>query len=211
MQLVFDSTNWNTPQKVSFVANAELGSDPLFGMINHTLSNEDTITGTISQAVNDFSSIHLDQAVISDLDLTGATIKIIEGFGKGQMRGIESIDGATLNLRTAWNIVPDATSVYEILLVDGQPLTNGNVIDAINKTTTVVGEVAFGVNNPGGDLRGATLQITGGTGAGQERLIMSNTTDTLVLNKPWTTALDDSSEFQILRYGAVKIDRKSVV
>jgi Ca2+-binding RTX toxin-like protein len=205
VQLVFDSTNWNTPQKVSFVANAELGSDPLFGMINHTLSNKDSITGTISEAVNDFSNIRLDQAVTSDLDLTGATIKITEGFGKGQMRGIESIDGATLNLRTAWNIVPDATSVYEILLVDGQHLTSGNVIDAINKTTAGVNGTAFGVNNPGGDLRGATLQIIGGTGAGQERLIMSNTADTLVLNKPWTTALDDSSQFQILRYGAVKM------
>ena len=210
VQLVFDSTNWNTYQKVSFVANAELGSDPLVGMINHTISSEDTLTGTISEAVNDFATIRLDQALTSDIDLTGATIKITEGLGKGQIRGIESLDGALLNLRTAWNIVPDATSVYEIDLVDGETIRTGQILEASNNTTAIVNGTEFGVNNPGGDLRGATLQITSGTGAGQERLIMSNTADSLVLNKPWTTALDDSSQFQILRYGAVKTQSVTV-
>ncbi|RKZ88438.1 MAG: hypothetical protein DRR16_04890, partial [Candidatus Parabeggiatoa sp. nov. 3] len=210
VQLVFDSTNWNTYQKVSFVANAALGSDPLVGMINHTISSEDTLIGTISEAVNDFATIRLDQALTSDIDLTGATIKITEGFGKGQIRGIESLDGALLNLRTAWNIVPDATSVYEIDLVDGETIRTGQIVEASNNTTAIVNGTEFGVNNPGGDLRGATLQITSGTGAGQERLIMSNTADSLVLNKPWTTALDESSQFQILRYGAVKTQSVTV-
>jgi len=201
-QLVFNSTNWNAPQTVTFVANAELGSEPLFGKINHTISSDDTITGAITEAVNDWPTINLDQTIAADL--TGATITITDGLGSGQTRGIETVVGTGLNLRTAWNIVPDATSVYTITLVDGQIAATGNVMEAANNTTVAVNGANFGLNNTGGDLRGATLQITQGSGAGQERLIMSNTADSLVLNKPWTSSLDDSSQFQILRYGAVQ-------
>jgi Ca2+-binding RTX toxin-like protein len=205
IQLVFDSSNWNVSQSVSFMANnSVVGSDSLFGTINHTISSMDSIIGTISSAANDSPLISLDQAIAPDLELTGATIKITEGLGKGQVRGIDVANGSILELRTAWNIVPDATSVYEITLADDQTSVNGQVLNAANKTIVTVNGTSFGLDNAGGELRGATLQITGGAGAGQERLIMSNTADTLVLNKPWTTSLDSSSEFQILRYGAVK-------
>ncbi|MDM8557941.1 LEPR-XLL domain-containing protein [Candidatus Parabeggiatoa sp. HSG14] len=205
IQLVFDSTNWNIAQTVSFMANNNVvGSESLSGVINHTISSVDSIIGTISSAANDSPIISLDQAVPSNLELTGATIKITEGLGKGQVRGIDVANGSILELRTAWNIVPDATSTYEITLADDQTSVNGQVVNAANKTIVTVNGTGFGLDNAGGELRGATLQITGGAGAGQERLIMSNTAETLVLNKPWTTSLDNSSEFQILRYGAVK-------
>jgi Ca2+-binding RTX toxin-like protein len=205
IQLVFDSTNWNVAQTVSFIANNEVvGSDSFSGVINHTISSEDSIVGTINRAVNDAPIIRLDQIISTDVELTGATIKITDGLGKGQIRGIEVANGSTLALRTAWNIVPDATSVYEITLADGQTLTDGQVVQAANNTIVTVNGAGFGLGNAGGELRGATLQIIGGAGAGQERLIMSNTADTLVLNKPWTTSPDSSSEFQILRYGAVQ-------
>jgi hypothetical protein len=45
--------------------------------------------------------------------------------------------------------------------------------------------------------KGGTVRIARGTGAGQERTIVSNDTDTVTVNQPWAPALDSSSVFVI--------------
>ncbi len=47
-------------------------------------------------------------------------------------------------------------------------------------------------------LKGKTLQITGGTGSGQKRLIASNTSSQIVPDVGWTTIPDSSSTYNIL-------------
>lgn len=45
--------------------------------------------------------------------------------------------------------------------------------------------------------KGKVVKITGGTGAGQERYIVSNTADTLTIGKAWTTNPDGTSTYAI--------------
>lgn len=50
------------------------------------------------------------------------------------------------------------------------------------------------------DLTGATIKITGGTGAGQELTIASNTANTINVQPDWTTVPDGTSTFEIVNY-----------
>jgi hypothetical protein len=48
------------------------------------------------------------------------------------------------------------------------------------------------------NLKGHFVKITAGRGVGQERVIVSNTEDTIVVAKKWTTSINSTSVFQIL-------------
>jgi len=52
-----------------------------------------------------------------------------------------------------------------------------------------------------GDFSDGYVAIVGGTGAGQMRPILSNTSDTLTLDTAWTTILDSTSEYVAVRSG----------
>lgn len=51
------------------------------------------------------------------------------------------------------------------------------------------------------ERRGATVRITRGAGAGQERVVDSNSTTTLTLTQPWTVAPDTTSFFVVCESG----------
>src|SRR5262249_221298 len=84
------------------------------------------------------------------------------------------------------------------LLIKTNVLASGTVgEDAAVGATTL--KASFGTNH----FSGKTVRITCGAGAGQVRTIVSNTDDTLTLDRAWTTALDsddpeNSSTYQIL-------------
>lgn len=63
-------------------------------------------------------------------------------------------------------------------------------------TTTLTDTGAFG-----GSYAGGYVAITAGTGAGQMRSILSNTSDTLTLNSPWTTTPDATSDYVAVQPG----------
>jgi Ca2+-binding RTX toxin-like protein len=226
VQLTFTNENWNTPQNVTFSANddgvAEGTNGTQYGNITYSIASEHSsnslpflLNGSGATFVNDHPTIELPDGTIlpTDGSLIGGTIKITSGLGEGQTRGIEDYDepADTLELVTSWNIVPDSSSSFEIRTADGELVdgATGQVVAAGNNTTmTLAGAFSdafpLATDNYQGDLRGATLEIVSGTGAGQERLIMSSTSDTVTLNKPWFSAPDASSVYQIQTYSAVK-------
>ncbi|MEH6588207.1 MAG: LEPR-XLL domain-containing protein [Halioglobus sp.] len=186
---------------------------------------EFVISGKVKDSSNQSPIItleNLSDTLPSDGSLIGGTIKIIDGDGEGQERGIGGYDAENskivLELITSWNIEPDGSndkvdadgnklpSTFEIRLVGGKIIT-GEIVDGENRTTinTPPGKLPNSEGGPeGGALRGATVEIIKGTGIGQERLIMQSTDEQLTLNKPWETPLDDTSVYQIQSYSAVK-------
>jgi hypothetical protein len=87
---------------------------------------------------------------------------------------------------------------YKIVgTLDLSTLTSGSNAGTFDsgaaRAATKTGET-WTVNN----LKGHFVKITAGRGAGQERVIVANTVDTITVAKKWTTSINNTSVFQIL-------------
>ena len=71
--------------------------------------------------------------------------------------------------------------------------TGGNTVTTLNDTTQLFWQA--------NQWAGATVQITGGTGAGQVRTIASNTTNQLTVSTAWSVPPDNTSAYAILMPG----------
>lgn len=115
---------------------------------------------------------------------TGRKVRITKGTGAGTEMVIASNTATTLNF-TAQSFTPDQTSVYVILDSYGVVTTGG--------TTTLTDNT----QNWGTNIwSGKRVRITGGTGAGSEAVINSNTQTTLTIATSITT--DTTSTYAIL-------------
>lgn len=115
---------------------------------------------------------------------TGRKVRITKGTGAGTEMVITSNTATTLNFATQ-SFTPDSTSVYVILDSYGVVTTGG--------TTTLTDNT----QNWGTNIwSGKRVRITGGTGAGSESVINSNTQTTLTLATSITT--DTTSTYAIL-------------
>ena len=115
---------------------------------------------------------------------TGRKVRITKGTGAGTEMVITSNTATTLNFATQ-SFTPDSTSVYVILDSYGVVTTGG--------TTTLTDNTQnWGTNV----WSGKRVRITGGTGAGSESVISSNTQTVLTLVTSITT--DTTSTYAIL-------------
>ena len=70
-----------------------------------------------------------------------------------------------------------------------------SVIDATTVSTTTIGDSAeTWIPN---EFVGSFVEITGGTGVGQTRKIVANTTTTMTVSPAWTTTPNTTSDFQV--------------
>jgi hypothetical protein len=115
---------------------------------------------------------------------TGRKVRITKGTGAGTEMVITSNTATTLNFTTQ-SFTPDSTSVYVILDCYGAVTTGGG-------TTLTDNTQNWGTNI----WSGKRVRITGGTGAGNESVINSNTQTVLTLATSITT--DTTSTYAIL-------------
>ena len=138
-----------------------------------------------------------------------------------------------LGLDRSWEIsdVPNTSSLYQIRIDDALagrvsaydespenlPFDSSFPASLDQRTTISDSFRDFSSSNLGSEgLRGAVIQIVGGPGAGQERLILgADTSDssghTLLLNGPWNTDLvPGESIYRIARYDSLSIPSVSV-
>jgi hypothetical protein len=132
----------------------------------------------------------------SELTLTpdahiGRDVLITEGTGVNQLREIVANDATTLTVDPPWTTTPDDTSVFRIVAREEFP------VEAFSDTT--IGNSALAMEDD--EVAGRVVEITLGTGEGQQRAVTGNDATTLTVDPAWDTLPDTSSRFRILRQG----------
>jgi hypothetical protein len=118
---------------------------------------------------------------------TNYPLYIYTGTGLGQIVTIISNTANTLTF-SAISTAPDATSRYQIIGYDGGISTGSNTSNTFNDTTK-----AWDTNQ----WVNYSVRILAGTGAGQLRQIISNTSTTLTLYSNWNVLPDATSVYSI--------------
>jgi hypothetical protein len=121
-------------------------------------------------------------------------VMILAGTGAGQTGYILSHTATTFTMKANWGTAPDGTSRF---VVTG-PGTNklGAVTTANIFSSTTIGNSGLS-RTVNGDTDGRVIVIDG-TGAGQERAIVSNTATTFTLNPAWSVTPDGTSKFVVI-------------
>ncbi|MEH6644767.1 calcium-binding protein [Sulfitobacter sp.] len=152
-------------------------------------------------------------------DLLGRTVTISSGPGFGQSRFITSVSvggtQTTLGFGSAWD-ADDAPSAFESGFVLRVSDAITGLIDTVTETksdevfddrSTLTAQTASGALVDFGDdgsMIGRKIKIVGGTGAGQELLILGNTATELTLNGLWAVDPAADSVFSIGLYDGLQ-------
>src|SRR2546428_619768 len=108
----------------------------------------------------------------------GRFVTINAGTGAGQASTVTASDSTRLTVSPAWTTTPDGTSQYVIT-------ASSTALADSTKTWTA------------NQWAGRPVVINAGTGAGQTRTVLSNTTDTLTVSPAWDPIPDATSEYVI--------------
>lgn len=132
-------------------------------------------------------------------------VMIVLGTGAGQERYVLSHTATTFTLKTNWTTNPDGTSKF-IVTGPGTMKVGFNQANVFSPNTIGNTFLAEGVNAD----TDATIYIVSGTGAGQNRAILSNTATVFTVSPNWTTIPDATSGFVVVYRDCAK-DRGSCV
>jgi len=120
-------------------------------------------------------------------------VMILIGTGAGQERYIASHTATTFTLKTNWTTTPDATSQF-IVTGPGTMKVSPQLADIFSSST--IGKTGLGRTS--NEDQNENVAIVSGTGAGQKRLVASNTSTTYTVSPPWTTTPDGTSRFMVV-------------
>ena len=133
----------------------------------------------------------------------GEVVMILAGTGAGQEGVVASNTATTLTMAANWGTNPSGTSLF---IVTGPGTMRLPVQLADIYSSTTIGKSGLGrvVDADKNEL----VAIVSGTGAGQERRISTNSSDTYTVSVPWVTAPDGTSRFMVI-YRRCDLDRAS--
>ncbi|WP_375173688.1 matrixin family metalloprotease [Pseudooceanicola sp.] len=213
---------FSDPESFDFDDDAYEG--PTNAVITHTFSSGQTVqgleaNGDLISVDNANAEMTIAKLGMTQTELLGKTISIVEGEGFGDFRFIVGVvdNGAsyTLTLSDPWDegkvptVGGSENTVFNIRLDDSITGTHSSsdemkAEEIFDDRTIFTGTDASGndldFGGTYGDLTGFTLQIIGGTGAGQEMLILDTDEYELTLNGIWSINPDSESIFRIARY-----------
>ena len=143
--------------------------------------------------------------------LIGRKLIVTGGPGAGQQRFVVGIaNGSTVTVDRPWDIDdPPTRESSFIIRVDDALVGKSTAVNSIGLTFTDNARTTP-FTTAGEGLRGRTLQIVGGPGAGQQRLILSNTATTLTLNSEWSIAPTNASVYRIELFDGLAVPGVSV-
>ncbi len=121
---------------------------------------------------------------------SGFSVYLVGGQGVGQFRTIVSNTATALTVTPNWTTAPNNTSAYKIV---NPPLDTGSA-SANSGNNTLTDNTKVWVDNA---MMGYTVTVLSGTGAGQQRTILSNTPTVLTLSANWGTNPPSGSRFAI--------------
>lgn len=125
---------------------------------------------------------------------TGAIVTVVGGTGKGQVATIASNTASAFTIDSTWTAL-DATSKW--VIEKGFDSVRGKSTITHTNTTNATIARSDGGTWTANSWTNSQVRVVGGTGAGQVKIITSNTTTTLTLSGVWTTALDATSIWMI--------------
>jgi hypothetical protein len=164
-----------------------------------------TLTGT-ANAGDTTTQITLTGGVATDQYYNGQLVVITGGTGIGQARTVLSYTGSTaVAVPTRdWVVAPNGTSTFVVIGADEPGLLEAGVAQAGANATITLDAAADGANNT---YKSALIMITGGTGAGQTRLITAynGTTKIATVVPNWTTNPAAGSIYQVIPFGYVDV------
>ncbi|MEW6432682.1 MAG: Ig-like domain-containing protein [Myxococcota bacterium] len=121
----------------------------------------------------------------------GYTLAITGGTGAGQQRVVASNTATQLTVASAFSPAPDATSTFALI----DPPAAVGTATAANATTLTDNTKTWTANQ----FSGWTVELVGGTGAGQQRRIESNNNNRLTVTPAWTTTPNTSTVYVVKR------------
>lgn len=133
--------------------------------------------------------------------LIGYSVRILSGTGAGQERLIVSNTATAITVVTAWGTNPDNTSVFEVVGYSYQGSDSRileNTATATSGGATTIVNTNLDVAWPTNVYQGKQVQIVGGTGSGQKRMIASNNGNTLTVSQAWATNPDSTSQYRVV-------------
>ncbi len=156
------------------------------------------VTGTANTITLDAGASSIDGAY------DPAIIYIAEGTGSGQSRGIlEYFGSARLAVvDRSWKVIPDNTSVFEILADAGREHVNEGLARGGATTSITLNTNASSANDA---YIGQRVFIRSGTGEDQARRISAynGTTKVATVTRAWDIVPDTTSAYVILPTGAI--------
>lgn len=179
------------------------------------------ISGTAQDGDTDTIQLASGENFTNDDLILCTLVHIYSGTGRGQLKIItgyvNSTDTATVD--SAWAIVPDNTSVYQLIgfpcTIDvddipggsgggSTPLASGTAQAGSSSTIQLASAETFGDDI----LNNAVVKILAGTGAGQSRLISDyvGSTDTATITPNWITNPSSDSEYEVIEAAAFVAD-----
>lgn len=116
----------------------------------------------------------------------GCLIRILDGTGAGQSRRIASNTATVITITNAWAVNPAAGSIYTI-----EPLPPVDIPRELAHGVATAGgantltDATAGINFDVNAFEGCLLKILAGPGAGQSRVIESNTATVITVSNAW--------------------------
>lgn len=196
---VSQHVNSNPMKKVSANVEIEFGNNILLfqsfrDLVSGANAADNSITSNIIVGdVNNPSADSTRDYGVGGKDETGTNItNRITGIytGADRLRIRKSTDGGTTWFDYA---LPQVNSSNGTFILMEDPDTKS----ATGGTTNTITDAGMGWDTD--KWANFYVVITNGTGAGQSRLIISNTADTLTVNSNWTTTPNSTSQYKINR------------
>ncbi len=150
-------------------------------------NNAATASGTVSAATASTMNDSSKNFTINQFE--GHTVMITGGQGVGQQRTIRSNTAVQLAVTPNWTTTPNATSTYATL---NPPAELGTASSGTSNTL-----VDSSKNFQPTQWSGWTLTTLSGTGAGQQRIITTNTSNAFTVDSNWATNPDSTTRYAI--------------
>jgi len=152
------------------------------------------------------NSITLDAAASATNGLYDPSmLLIVAGTGAGQNRMIVSYDGTSkvAVVDRTWRTNPDSTSVFSIYPIDNGFSVNEGLAAGGGASTITLNSNAIATDNI---YNGQLIQIRGGTGSDQVRMVLSyvGATKVATVTPAWTTTPDTTSVYEMMPAGYVQ-------
>ncbi len=131
----------------------------------------------------------------------GREVEIVLGTGAGQRGLITANSATTFTVTPDWTTVPDSTSEFRVVTLED--LTS----DAGLADVTTIGNASLTLTDNEHANRLRVVEIVGGTGQGQARLITANDATTFTVSPDWATLPDGTSLFRVLQQSPANAER----